>query len=123
MIERYAFSPLRTTAAPVVRTSTSGPPLIASPSTMSMLSSSVRAPATSGKYQPRGGAGRRVRAGRDLFLDDPLEFLLELPERRAFSGRVGPEAHAAGVDVVAHPDAQGGRQFPLPLPAGRRPEG
>ncbi len=41
-------------------TSTSGPSLMTRPSTMSKLSSSARAAATSGRYHPRGGAGRRV---------------------------------------------------------------
>ena len=43
-----------------LRTSTSGPPLMTKPSTTSKLSNSARAAATSGRYQPRGGAGRRV---------------------------------------------------------------
>lgn len=45
-------------------TSTWGPPLMTSPSTPSMLSSSASAAATGGRYQPLGGGGRRVRVLR-----------------------------------------------------------
>ena len=44
-----------------MRTSTWGPPLMTSPSTTSKLSSSRRFEATSGRYQPGGGGGRRAR--------------------------------------------------------------
>src|SRR2546422_864016 len=42
-------------------TSTAVPPLITRPSTMSKLSNSAWRAATSGRYQPRGGGGRRTR--------------------------------------------------------------